>query len=80
GALVELSSPHGAIRSLAKPDARLRRGVVSMTHMFGPLVSGSDPLADGGANLGQLTSLTEHLEAINFMPRFSAVPVNVRIV
>lgn len=49
-----------------------------MTHMFGPLVSGPDPLADGGANVGQLTSLTEHLEAINFMPRFSAVPVNVK--
>lgn len=80
GALVEVVSAHGAIRSLARADARLRRGVVSMTHMFGPLVSGSDPQADGGANLGQLTSLTEHLEPINFMPRFSAVPVNVRAI
>ena len=48
-----------------------------MTHMFGPLVGGFDPVAEGGANVGQLTSLTEHLQPINFMPRFSAIPVNV---
>ena len=29
-----------------------------MTHMFGPLVGTGDVLADGGANVGQLTSLS----------------------
>jgi hypothetical protein len=48
-----------------------------MTHMFGPLVSTGDPDADGGANVGQLTSLRQGLEPINFMPRFSGIPVNV---
>ena len=55
----------------------MRRGVVSMTHMFGTLIGSGDPVADGGANLGQLVSLTEHVQPINFMPRYSAIPVNV---
>jgi anaerobic selenocysteine-containing dehydrogenase len=79
GDMIEIASAHGAIKTLAKGEERLRRGVISMTHMFGPLVGSGDPLADGGANLGQLTSLTEHVQPINFMPRFSAVPVNVRV-
>ena len=77
---VEIVSQFGQIRTLAHAEDRLRRGVVSMTHMFGPLTSSGDVLADGGANVGQLTSLTEQLQPINFMPRFSGVPVKVRAV
>ncbi|HEX8058410.1 MAG TPA: molybdopterin dinucleotide binding domain-containing protein, partial [Novosphingobium sp.] len=80
GDTIEIASEFGAIRTLAKGEARLRRGVISMTHMFGPLQGSGDPVADGGANVGQLTSLTERVEPINFMPRYSAVPVNVRVV
>lgn len=75
---VAIASAHGIIRTRAKAEDRLRPGVVSMTHMFGPLVGSGDPDADSGANVGQLTSLTEGLEAVNFMPRFSGVPVAVR--
>jgi anaerobic selenocysteine-containing dehydrogenase len=75
--LVEVTSAAGALRTLARAEERLRRGVVSMTHMFGPLVGSGDPVADGGANVGQLTSLTRDVQPINFMPRFSAIPVNV---
>ena len=74
---VDIASAAGCVRTLARPDERLRRGVVSMTHMFGKLVGSGDPLADGGANVGELTSLTRDLQPINFMPRFSAIPVNV---
>jgi anaerobic selenocysteine-containing dehydrogenase len=77
GDTIEIASEFGSIQTLAKAEQRLRRGVVSMTHMFGPLVGSGDPLADGGANLGQLVSLTEHVQPINFMPRYSAIPVNV---
>jgi anaerobic selenocysteine-containing dehydrogenase len=77
--LVDIRSQVGSIRTLAQADERLRRGVVSMTHMFGPL-TGSDPIAEGGANVGQLTSLTSDLQAINFMPRFSAIPVDIAAV
>ena len=69
-----------AIRTLARSEDRLRRGVFSMTHMYGPLVSSGDVLADGGANVGQLTSLTKQVQTINFMPHFSGVPANVRAV
>jgi anaerobic selenocysteine-containing dehydrogenase len=79
GDTIEIASEFGAVRTLAKGEERLRRGVISMTHMFGPLVGSGDPRADGGANVGQLTSLTETVEPINFMPRFSAIPVNVRV-
>lgn len=76
--MVDILSCSGNARTLARGDDRLRRGVVSMTHMFGKLVGTGDPHADGGANVGQLTSLTEHLQPINFMPRFSAIRVNVK--
>jgi anaerobic selenocysteine-containing dehydrogenase len=74
---VEIASEFGKLRTLARAAAGPRRGVVSMTHMYGPLESSGDVLADGGANLGQLTSLSDQLQPINFMPRFSAVPINV---
>ena len=74
---VAIASDTGSVRTLARADERLRRGVVSMTHMFGRLVGNGDPLADGGANVGELTSLTRDVQPINFMPRFSAIPVNV---
>ncbi|TCM15709.1 anaerobic selenocysteine-containing dehydrogenase [Novosphingobium sp. PhB165] len=76
-ALVEIASPHGTIRSLARGEDRLRRGVVSMSHMFGPLVGTGYPLADGGANTGELTSLVDGLASVNYMPRFSGIPVRV---
>jgi anaerobic selenocysteine-containing dehydrogenase len=80
GAMIEIASPHGAIRTLTKAEDRLRRGVVSMTHMFGTLVGNGDPIAERGANVGELTSLTETIEAVNFMPRFSGIPIRVRAV
>jgi len=76
-ALVEVASEFGALRTRARGEERLRRGVVSITHMFGPLTGSGDADADGGGNVGQLTSLTARREAVNFMPRFSAIPVNV---
>lgn len=79
GDTIEIASAFGTVRTLARAEDRLRRGIISMTHMFGPLVGGSDPVTDGGANVGQLTSLTEEVQPINFMPRFSAIPVNVRV-
>jgi anaerobic selenocysteine-containing dehydrogenase len=77
-ALIEIASAHGAIRAVARGEERLRPGVVSMTHMFGPLFGGGDPRADGGSNVGQLTSLRAGHQTINFMPKFSGVGVRVR--
>jgi anaerobic selenocysteine-containing dehydrogenase len=76
-ARVEIASQFGKVQTLTRAEGRMRRGVVSMTHMFGPLVSTGDVLADRGANVGQLTSLTEQLQPINFMPRFSGIAVKI---
>nr|MDT0664485.1 molybdopterin dinucleotide binding domain-containing protein [Micromonospora sp. DSM 115978] len=78
GTTIEIVSESGRLRGVAKAEAGLRRGVVSMTHMFGPIRSGADPHSDGGSNVGQLTSLERWLEPVNYMPRFSGIPVNVR--
>ena len=80
GDRIELASAYATVQTLARSEDRLRRGVISMSHMFGPLIGSGDPVADGGANVGQLTSLSEHLQPINFMPRFSAIPVNVQVI
>ncbi len=80
GADIRITSDHGEIAAVAKAEPRLRRGVISMTHMFGKLVSpAGDVHGEGGSNVGQLTSLQQYLEPINFMPRFSGVPVNVQL-
>ena len=77
GDSIEIASETGAIIGVAKAEERLRRGVISMAHMFGTLAPEADPRKDG-AYTGRLTSLQRHLEPINFMPRFSGVPVNVK--
>lgn len=78
GATIEIESEAGRILGIAKAEDRLRRGVVSMTHFFGSLEPSHDPRAQGGSSTGQLTSLAQYLEPINFMPRFSGIPVNIR--
>jgi anaerobic selenocysteine-containing dehydrogenase len=77
GDTIKIASEHGAIIAIAKPEDRLRRGVVSMTHMFGGLAASNDPIAQRGSYTGRLTSLDKHVQSINFMPRFSGVPINV---
>ncbi|MFC4253404.1 molybdopterin-containing oxidoreductase family protein [Sinimarinibacterium flocculans] len=79
GATIEIASEHGRILGIARADPGLRRGVVSMTHLYGSLAPATDPHAQRGSHTGQLTSLQRDLEPINFMPRFSGVPVNLRL-
>ncbi len=74
---IRITSAHGEIVGIARAEPALRRGVVSMTHMFGSLDANSDPHRHGGSYTGRLTSLQEYLEPINFMPRFSGVAINI---
>ena len=76
GDAITISSEFGQIRGIARQEDRLRRGVVSMTHMFGALLPGDDDTT--GSFTGRLCSLERHLQPINYMPRFSGIPVNVR--
>lgn len=77
GQEIRIESEFGSILALARAEAQLRRGVVSMTHMFGKPNSMAGLRQQGGSYTGQLTSLQKYLEPINFMPRFSGVPVNI---
>lgn len=77
GDAVEIVSQAGRIKGLVKAEAGLRRAVISTTHMFGQLQASADPVAQAGSFTGRLTSLEQYLEPINFMPRFSGIPVNV---
>jgi anaerobic selenocysteine-containing dehydrogenase len=78
GALIEIQSEAGRILGLVKADPKVRRGVLSMTHLFGSLEPSTDPPQQRGSHTGRLTSLEDYREPINFMPRFSGIPVNVR--
>jgi anaerobic selenocysteine-containing dehydrogenase len=77
-ALIEIRSEAGRILGLARADAKLRRGVLSMTHLYGSLDPSTDPLRQRGSHTGRLSSLESYLEPINFMPRFSGIPVNIK--
>lgn len=77
GDTIRITSESGEIAGIARAEPQLRRGVVSMTHLFGSLTANGNPHTDGGSYTGRLTSLHRYLEPINFMPRFSGVPVNI---
>ena len=79
GDTIDIISEAGKIQGVAKAEDKLRAGVVSMTHMFGRLLSEPDKSItdEKGSYTGRLTSLTDYLESVNFMPRFSGIPINV---
>ena len=74
---ITLGSEFSAIEAVAKADKNLRRRIVSMTHLFGRIGKRNNPEQTGGSYTGHLTSLQKYLEPINFMPRFSGVPITV---
>ncbi len=78
GGEIEITSAHGSITGIAMPDERLRPGAVSMSHGFGGLPGDGTSPHRGGSNVGLLISLEQNLDTITFMPRMSAIPVNVR--
>ena len=77
-AVIEIQSEAGRILGVARSESQLRRGVVSMSHLYGSLDPSTDPATQRGSHTGRLTSLARYLEPINFMPRFSGIPVDVR--
>jgi len=77
---IEIESEAGSIVGIVRADARLRRGVLSMAHLYGSLAPSNNPLQQRGSHTGRLTSLQKYLEPINCMPRFSGIPINIRVV
>jgi anaerobic selenocysteine-containing dehydrogenase len=78
GDAIEIVSDHARIVGFVKPDDRLLRGVVSMSHCFGGL-PGEDEEDDParGANTGRLVAASRHHQAINAMPTMSGLPVKI---
>ncbi len=74
GDRISISSEFGSVVAIAQADSGLRSGVVSLAHGFGGLPG--DEL-DGAACVNLLIDTREHIEAINAMPRMSAIPVNI---
>ena len=68
-----ICSCNGQIIGQLTTDAAMKPGVISMPHNWGS----ANP-DDGEASLtAGLISLDTDLEAINFMPRQSGIPVNI---
>jgi anaerobic selenocysteine-containing dehydrogenase len=73
--VVEVRSANATIRAVVHADAKVRAGVLSMTHGWGG--PGSDDPRVGGSNVNRLLTTDTDIETINQMPMMSAVPVEV---
>ena len=70
-------SDNGRIPAIAKGDATLKPGVVSMTHGYGWLVGEDFDYRDKGSSISLLISLDRDCEQLQAMPRMSGVPVRI---
>lgn len=70
GETVQIDSSDGRTIGIAEPDPTLREGVVSMSHNW------SDET--GGGSTNALIHPRHVFEALNAMPRMSAIPVRLR--
>jgi len=78
GATIEVSSPRGSIRTIAKAADDVRRGTVSMAHAWGGLPDTPSDLATFGSTTGALIDLQSGYDEITGIPVMSAIPVAVR--
>ncbi|MGE3692908.1 MAG: molybdopterin-dependent oxidoreductase [Novosphingobium sp.] len=70
-------SDNGRIPAIAKADATLKRGVVSMTHGYGWVVGEEADYREQGSSISLLISLDRDCEPLQAMPRMSGVPVRL---
>ncbi|MDB5885892.1 MAG: hypothetical protein JWR74_2063 [Polaromonas sp.] len=74
---VHVRAQYGAIVGIVRPDATLRGGVVSMSHNWGRADNEPDSYERHGASTNLLVRNDRVFEAINAMPRMSAIPVTI---
>ena len=77
GDRIAIFSDNGRIEAIVAADPALLPGVLSMSHCWGGLPDEPQPYEAIGANTGLLVSLERDCEAINAMPRMSAIPVRI---
>ena len=74
---MEIVSDHDRIPAIVQPDDALRPGVISMTHAWDEMPGEETDYEKEGSATNALVSTDHHCEAINAMPRQSAIPVNI---
>jgi anaerobic selenocysteine-containing dehydrogenase len=77
GAECWVVSVNGRIPGIAKADATLKPGVVSMTHGFGGLPGEDVDYRERGSSVSMLVSLDRDCEPLQAMPLMSGVPVRI---
>lgn len=77
GSVVRITSDHGSILAVAEADETMRPGVVSMAHGWGGEPVEDESQWDGAANVNLLIACDRDVEALNAMPRMSAIPINI---
>ncbi|MBL4826263.1 MAG: molybdopterin-dependent oxidoreductase [Spongiibacteraceae bacterium] len=74
---ITISSAYGSIEALVRSDPSLQSGVLAMSHQWGDPIKALKPEDGIGSFSGRLVSLDHQVEAINRMPRQSAIAVNI---
>jgi anaerobic selenocysteine-containing dehydrogenase len=77
GDLVRVASPHHEIVAIARADASMRRGVVSISHNFGDVPEQDDKVRAIGTNVNRLISVEVDFDPYTGMPKMSAIPVRL---
>jgi len=74
---IAIISEAGRIESVVQRDADVRPGVISMNHGWGALPDEVEDKWNVGAAACRLVSTDRCIEAVNAMPRMSAIPVEI---
>jgi len=76
---VLLKSEYGQIPAIVEVSAKMKPGVISMSHAWGDLPGDETKrsVRESGSCISLLVSSSEGLEKFSGMPRFSSIPVNV---
>ena len=75
---IEIESDNGAVKAVVQSDASLRPGIVSLPHAWGGLPEDAEDWRNAGTAVNALISDHRNVEAVNAMPRLSAIPVRIR--
>ena len=81
GELLELASPRGVVRAVAKAAPDVAKGSVSMAHAWGDVPGESGPPADPwtlGDSTNRLIDNASAYDPLTGLPVQSAIPIAVR--
>jgi anaerobic selenocysteine-containing dehydrogenase len=77
GDLVRVTSDHGSVAAVVQADRTLRRGAVSLSHVFVDLPGNDDDPRIYGSNPGRLLSAVVDVKPLSGQPWMTAVPVSI---